>query len=183
MSTASLERLCAGPRCPASSAPELVPGGSGYYAIYVDDASALPAPYSDVPACRGTRLLYLGIATKSLLRRLVEEDLRHQRPSTFFRGIGAIMGYRPPIGSLAGKSNQNNHRFSASDTGLAVDWINDHLSVNWIEESRAVAATEKALIRAHRPLLNTKHNPDALASLATLRLECRAVARAHCALA
>lgn len=177
MSKDDLERMCAGPECSASHASARVPNRPGYYAIYVDDATALPSPYSDVLSGSGTRLIYVGIATISLNERLVKQDLRHQRPSTFFRGIGAILGYRPPPGSLIGKSNQNNYRFSTSDTAQVVRWINEHLSVNSIEESPAVATTEKALIRAHRPLINTTHNPDALPALAALRLECRTIAR------
>ena len=31
---------------------------------------------------------------------LVDQDLLHQQASTFFRGIGAILGFRPPVVTL-----------------------------------------------------------------------------------
>ena len=177
MTKHDLERLCAGPECSAAQASARVPSRPGYYAIYVDDATALPSPYSDVLSRTATRLIYLGIATVSLNQRLVQQDLRHQRPSTFLRAIGPILGYRPPRGSLIGMANQNNYKFSMEDTALILRWIVQHLAVNWIEETPAVAATEEALILARCPLINTTHNPDALPALAALRRECRTIAR------
>lgn len=172
-----LERLCAGPRCSAAQSLARVPSRPGYYAIYVDDATALPSPYSDALNARATRLIYLGIATVSLNERLAQQDLRHQRPSTFFRGIGSILGYRPAAGSLIGRSNQNNYKFSAADTMAIIRWISERLAVNWIEEAPALTITEKALIRGQCPLINTTHNPEALPALAALRLKCRTIAR------
>ena len=102
-------RFLSGPTNPATDAPARVPARPGYYAIYGDDAGHLPSPYCDLLIGRGTDLLYIGIATVTLHGRLVEQDLRHERPSTFFRGIGPILGYRPHQGSLVGKANQNNY--------------------------------------------------------------------------
>jgi hypothetical protein len=161
----------------ASEALARVPKRPGCYAIYVRDPALLPSPFAEVLTRRGTRLIYLGIATKSLWVRLCRQDLQHTQPSTFFRGIGAIWNYRPQQGSLIGKANQNNYRFSTSDTAKIVGRINTDLEVSWVEGTAALEDIEKKLIHDHRPLLNTKHNPDALVELAVLRAECRTIAR------
>ena len=169
-------RLVSGPRCSASDAPALVPGNPGYYAIYVDAVVDLPSPYCDLLLRRRTDLIYIGIATVSLRQRVVEQDLQHQSPSTFFRGIGSILGYRPPPGSLAGMRNQNNYEFSVADTGAIKGWIDTHLSVTWVEATPALKAIEAALIGEQLPILNTAHNPEHVSELAALRAECRRVA-------
>jgi hypothetical protein len=166
------------PKCTAVQALSRVPTRPGYYAIFIDDGAALPSPYGDLLLQRATALIYVGIATVSLYGRLVEQDLQHRRASTFFRGIGSILGYRPPPGSLVGKSNQSNYRFSAADTTEIIEWNGRHLSVNWAEADPALETTEASLIRAQRPILNTKHNPDRVSQLAALRDECRRLARA-----
>lgn len=169
--------VCPGPYCAVSAASARIPRRPGYYAIYVNDTSAFPSPFREELARRGTHLIYIGIATVSLHERLLEQDLRHGRPSTFFRGIGAILGYRPQSGSLNGMSNQNNYKFSTSDTAEINRWMAANLSVNWVEESPALASFEKALIRAHQPLVNTTHHPAPSRELAALRLLCRSIAR------
>lgn len=175
--TEQIELLCASPYCAVSAVSGRVPTRPGYYAIYVNDTSVFPSPFREDLARRATQLIYIGIATVSLHERLVEQDLRHGLPSTFFRGIGPILGFRPQSGSLNGMSNQNNYKFSASDTAEIIRWMAANLSVSWVEESPALASTEKALIRAHQPLINTTHNPARSRELAALRLECRSIAR------
>jgi hypothetical protein len=176
--TETVERLVLGPKCAALQALSRVPTRPGYYAIFIDDGRSLPSPFGELLLKKATSLIYVGIATVCLHGRLVEQDLQHQRASTFFRGIGSILGYRPPPGSLVGKANQNNYRFSAADTTEIIEWINGHLSVNWAEADPALEATEASLIRAYRPILNTKHNPGRVSQLAALRDECRRLARA-----
>ena len=153
------------------------PTRHGLYSIYVDRAETLPSPFSDELKRRGTCLLYIGIASKSLQKRLVQQDLRHRSPSTFFRGIGPVLGYRPPVGSLRGKANQRNYKFSRSDTDKIIRWIDDHLRVWWCEcETASLADIERSLIRKLTPLMNTKDNPAKSQVLATLRKECRDIA-------
>lgn len=162
----------------AALAADVIPSRPGYYSIWIDDPDNLPQLYADWLRADETKLIYVGIATKSLLRRLVEQDLQHKSPSTFFRGIGPILGYRPVKGSLVGKSNQNNYKFSKEDTASIIGWIESHLSVRVVEESPTSGNTEAGVIRNLCPLLNTTHNPDALGELAQLRKECREIARA-----
>ena len=117
------------------------------------------------------------IASRSLQKRLVQQDLRHRNPSTFFRGIGAVLEYRPQAGSLRGMANQKNYKFSRSDTGEIVRWIDDHLRVWWCEcEPASLADIERSLIRQLTPLMNTTHNPAKSEVLAALRKECREIA-------
>ena len=174
--SALASRLVSGPAFPAAEAPALVPCSPGYYAVRIDNSGHLPSPYGALLEHRATELVYIGIATVSLHKRLVEQDLRHKSPSTFFRAIGPILGYRPPVGSLAGKGNQNNYKFTAADTDAIILWIDQHLSVSWVEARPALEGTEASLIRAYRPILNTSHNPEPVAELAILRAECRRIA-------
>ncbi len=157
-------------------AAKVVPGEPGLYAIFIDQAASLPEPFRSVLSTRKTRLIYVGKAD-NLSSRLIGQDLRHEQPSTFFRGIGAVLGYRPPVGSLRGKSNQNNYRFSATDTQGVIEWIDAHLSVNAVALSQGEPGRyEPEVIRQLTPLLNTAHNPEALRELAELRAECRRIA-------
>lgn len=164
-------------RFPARLADELVPTRPGYYAIFVSQPDLLGQPFGQILQSRGTCLIYVGIATSSLRRRLVDQDLHHKKPSSFFRGLGVILGFRPPVGSLVGKVNQNNYRFNPADTGEIISWINEHLSVSWVDAVRADKGAEKKAIEKLRPLINTTYNPDRLPELAQLREECRRIAR------
>ena len=65
-------KLQEGDSVPASSAESVVPNRPGYYSIWIDDPTHLPADYAKHLETRGANLLYVGIATKSLLKRLVK---------------------------------------------------------------------------------------------------------------
>jgi hypothetical protein len=174
----SLSQLIA--EAPLSAPPEAiaqVPDAPGLYAIFVNATSALPAPFDDLLARRETTLIYLGKAGDSLRKRLGEEELRHKRAATFFRSLGAVLGYQPPAGSLAGAKNQRNYRFSPQDTAAITAWIDVHLRVRWLALSKdETEAYEPLLIALLRPLLNLKDNPSALPELRELREECRQIA-------
>ena len=150
-----------------------VPGTAGLYAIYIDSAKLLPSPFRKELKSRDGNLLYIGTA-KNLQKRLVGQDLTG-RTSTFFRGIGTVLGYRPPSGSLRGKQNQNNYRFNTEDRGKIIKWINLHVRVRWCECEPNYL--ERNLIERIEPLLNTTYNPRPFPPLAKLRKECRNVAR------
>lgn len=170
-----LARLASIPICTAHDAPERVPKRPGYYAIFIDNPRALPNPF-----CERVKsgLIYIGIATKSLRERLVTQDLWHNKPSTFFRGLGAILGSRPPRGSLVGRKNNKNYCFSRDDTTEIITWINKHLKVSWIEVEPALTKIEESMIKVHSPILNTRHNPASLVELRELRDRCRSQANA-----
>jgi hypothetical protein len=164
-------------RCPAREAEQRVPPTPGLYAIFVNSADALRQPSPGLCAIPQNKLLYIGIATKSLVARLVEQDLHHLKASSFFRSLGAVLGFKPPVGSLLGRKNQYNYRFSPSDTGTIIEWINAHLLVQWLCTSRALAAVEKEAIRQHSPFLNITHNPTPSPEVKRLRALCRTLAR------
>lgn len=161
---------------PAGKIDLIVPNRPGLYAIRVRDTNALPEPFKSHAARRGHDLLYIGIARQSLSIRFLSQELRARGHGTFFRSIGAILGYRPLAGSLIGKGNIRNYKFAPEDNRAITDWINTNLLANWVEFSGAHAVEESALIKEHLPLLNLQGNPAPLPELSTLRAECVRIA-------
>lgn len=161
---------------PAGAIDRLVPDRPGLYCIRVDKAESLPEPFAKHLKDRNHNIIYIGIATQSLYTRFLNQELRANGHGTFFRGIGAVLGYRPLKGSLVNKKNKNNYKFSAADEKMIIQWINTHLLVNWVEFSGDFEATETMLVEKHLPLLNTSKNPAKLAELAELRKACRDIA-------
>jgi hypothetical protein len=150
---------------PAGAIDPEVPDRPGLYAIRLGSRTALPGPFQRIAEARGSDLIYIGIASKSLSRRLLGQELRARGHGTFFRSIGAVLGFRPAPGSLIGKGNRRNYTFSREDNRAIIDWINSNLVVNWVEFSGSHAIEESALLRKHTPLLNLQGNPGALPHL------------------
>jgi hypothetical protein len=162
----------------ARDAQNVVPASPGLYAIFVDGARSLPALFHAYLLARQTRLIYVGRGD-NLRRRWVGDDLRHTGPSTFFRGMGAALGFTPPRGSLSGRRNQHNYRFGDQDTKDIIDWMDAHLFVRWQTlGTDALQVWESRAVRAYHPLFDTSGNPEALQELADLRKHCRDIARA-----
>jgi len=162
----------------ASEAEKRVPDQVGIYSIIIDHSRNLPTLYKKYQMAKKHNVIYLGKAERTLFKRLVEEDLRHKRASTFFRSIGAILGHRPPKGSLKGKKNQNNFKFSEKDTQKIINWINRHISVKYrILDPAEIQRLEKICIKKIKPLLNLKNNPKRLVELENLRNKCRKIAQ------
>ncbi|MFT5283852.1 MAG: hypothetical protein ACI8TQ_000002 [Planctomycetota bacterium] len=160
----------------------VLPDIPGYYSIWAIIDSSLPPSFRGrVIDCSGAKysLLYIGIATKSLRTRLGNQELQHKSPATFFRSIGAILGYSPISGSLPVKSKSSNYKFSASDTTQIVNWIQLNLRIAWIGEIEPKGSIEVDLIRKHAPPLNIKHNPKPVSALRNLRAKCRSIARGN----
>lgn len=150
---------------------------TGLYAIFVDSADNLPDPYRHRLLQNATTLIYVGKAGTCLHTRLVLQDLQHRNPATFFRGLGAILGYRPPRGSLKHANKTNNYKFSLNDTSRIIKWIDEHLRILCVPMMcEEIVKWEKIAIRELRPLLNSTHNPDRTPELAALREECRRIA-------
>lgn len=148
----------------------------GFYSIFVDDPSSLPPGAFSEAVRERSNLLYVGIASKSLARRLLQQDLMHRGASTFFRSLGAVLECRPVEGSLIGQANQYNYVFSAADTLRIQDWIRAHVTVRVVEHPNPSHSDEREAIIALRPLLNLTHNPSKLPELEDLRAECRRIA-------
>lgn len=154
-----------------------VPGHPGLYAIRIKEQSALPNGFADLSLQRGHDLLYIGVASRSLSTRFVGQELRARGHGTFFRSLGAVLGYRPEPGSLIGKGNTRNYVFSISDEREIIAWINQNLLVNWVAVSpEDQDHLEKQLIRENLPLLNLQGNPAALPELSAVRAECVRIA-------
>ncbi len=78
------------------------------------------------------------------------------------------------MGSLVGKANQNNYKFSPEDTEAIRKWMQHSLLVNWVPlEPTKIPGTEKALIIKYQPMMNTAHNPNKNHELAAARERCR----------
>lgn len=163
---------------PAGEIDAVVPDEFGVYAIRLRSGAALPEPFQSLLDDRDTGLIYIGQAEKqTLLKRLLGNELRARGNGPFIRSIGAVLGYRPPFGSLAGRARVQNYRFAPADRIAIVEWINAHLEVSWATLPQAeVHAVEVALVREHTPLLNLQDNPRALPELKALRFECRTIA-------
>lgn len=161
---------------PAESIDSDVPPSPGLYAIRLRIGSTLPEPFESLLGERSSRLIYMGKAT-SLKDRMLRNELRGRGHGTFFRSIGAVLGFRPRAGSLANKVNKYNFSFEKPDRDSIVHWINVNLEVSWRAlPSSVVPATETLLILHHTPLLNLDGNPLALVELDDLRVLCRQIA-------
>ena len=169
------KKLTGGQFVAVNSLNELqVPTVSGLYCIKLRKGVLLPAEYRKI---REDGIIYIGKA-EDLRERLWGEELNLKGPATFFRGIGAILGYLPPKGSLIGKSNQNNYTFSAEDTEAIRKWMRQSLFVNWITlDERQSEDVEKTLIKKYQPLMNYSHNPNKNKALIAARKRCREYAQ------
>jgi len=160
----------------AATIDEIVPNVSGLYCIRIIDKNKLPKPFNILLADRGHNIIYIGIASTSLKSRFLNQELRANGHGTFFRSIGAVLGYKPPKGSLLGKANKRNYKFSLADETKIIEWINKNLLVNWIELEKQCETIETALLYKYRPLLNLAKNPSALFQLTELRATCVSIA-------
>ena len=150
-----------------------VPAAPGIYCIKLRKGVPLPAKFGKV---REDGIIYIGQASKSLKERLWEEELNHKRPATFFRSIGAMLGYLPPKGSLFGKKT-NNYKFGKEDMESIRKWMRQSLLVNFIAmDPSMIDDTEMALIKKYSPLANIKHNPESKDELKAARKKCEAYA-------
>lgn len=160
----------------AGSIDNLVPHNSGLYCIRIADINKLPKPFNTFLADREHDIIYIGIARESLNRRFLNQELRANGHGTFFRSIGAVLGHRPPKGSLVSKVNKRNYKFSSADEQKIIKWINNNLKVNWVDFSGDFETLETELINKHRPLINLAKNPSALRELSDLRKICVQIA-------
>lgn len=154
----------------------MVPDSPGLYAIRIIDVHDLPSPFCEELINRQHDLLYIGIASKSLRERLWKEELNHTSPATFFRSIGAILGFRPEKGSLYGKKSRN-YKFSEEDTETIIAWIKEHILVNFIIVTNNLKEIETRFIKENKPIVNIDKNPYKMKALRDLRDECLKIAR------
>lgn len=155
-----------------------VPETKGIYCLRIRNKFELPSLFSAILLKRNSDLIYIGMATNSLKTRL-NQELRGIGHGTFFRSIGGVLGFRPPIGSLLNKKNQRNYKFSKSDQENIIRWINNNLLVSWIECEEDLDAIETRLIQKYTPLLNIAKNRCAVKNLSEIRAECVKIATTH----
>jgi len=148
----------------------------GLYALKIMDTSVLPKLFKDEVITSPNSIIYIGRGERTLNERL-QEECRGVSHATFFRGIGALLNYKPIRGSLIGKSNQNNYKFSNKDACSIIEWMNLNLVFSFLKIDKDIDKIEKELIAEYRPILNTKHNPNKSNLLALKRKECREFAK------
>ncbi|WP_146104996.1 GIY-YIG nuclease family protein [Nonlabens tegetincola] len=153
-----------------------IPHEPGLYCVRIKNSNALPSTFQNVLKERKHNIIYIGLASKSLKKRFLNQELKAKGHGTFFRSLGALLGYVPESGSLKGKRNQNNYKFSNLDEVKIINWINENLSINWVTHSENLSGIEKELIVEYLPILNIAGNPEALDALRLLRKRCKIVA-------
>ncbi|MCI2230393.1 winged helix-turn-helix domain-containing protein [Polaribacter sp. MSW13] len=155
----------------------LIPNAPGLYCIRIKNPKSLQTVFSNVLAERKHSIIYIGLASKSLEKRFLNQELRAKGHGTFFRSLGAILGYLPEEGSLIGKSNQSNYKLSSNNEQKIIEWIDENLMINWVAVTDNLNGLEKKLINQHLPLLNIAGNPGALNNVSILRDKCKKIAR------
>ena len=160
----------------AKNIEHLVPDSPGLYMIKIKKPSSLSKTFRQALEARNHNTLYIGIATKSLKKRMHGQELRAKGHGTFFRSIGAVLGHTPPKGSQADKINKRNYKFSNSHEQEIIAWINENLTVNWVECESHYSEIETLLINACTPIINIAKNPYAIKELSDLRRKCVEIA-------
>ena len=161
---------------PAVKIDDIVPNVPGLYCFRIKEAGKLPGIFKKELRSRGHDIIYIGIATQSLRKRMLNQELLAKGHGTFFRSIGAVLGFCPPFNSLAGRKNKRNYVFSDDDEKKIIDWLNDNLLVNWITFSGNAGLLETRLISKYKPILNLDKNPNPIPELSALRKKCVNVA-------
>lgn len=156
-----------------------VPDRPGLYCMRIVNPKSLNPFFLEVLQQRNHNIIYIGLASKSLKKRFLGQELRATGHGTFFRSLGAILGYTPPKGSLMGMKNQNNYKFSPKHQEEIIDWINKNLVINWVEVDDNLNSIEKELLTTYLPLLNLAGNPRKLIEVSQLRDKCKRIARGN----
>ncbi|SDS58164.1 hypothetical protein SAMN05192545_1655 [Maribacter dokdonensis] len=154
-----------------------IPDKPGLYCIGIKNIKALSSNLTKTLHERNHNIIYIGLASKSLKKRFLGQELRAKGHGTFFRSLGAVLGYRPETGSLVGMRNQNNYKFSKANEQKIISWINTNLIINWVAVEAHLNETESKLLNEYSPLLNIAGNPGKLNEVIDLRNECKRIAR------
>lgn len=156
----------------AGTIDSIIPAFPGLYCIRINNPTQLPIPFSTELKLRKHNIIYIGKASQSLKRRMLNQELRARGHGTFFRSVGAVLRYKPPKGSLVHKKNKSNYKFHPEDEQKIINWINKYLLISWVEFNGNIQEIESQLILKYRPLLNIDGNPEALEELRLLRAKC-----------
>lgn len=154
-----------------------IPDSPGLYCIRVKNPKALDAVFLNVLTERNHTIMYIGSAPKSLQDEFLNQELRAQGHGSFFKSLGAVLGYSPKTGSLVGEDNQDNYKFPAEDEQEIINWIDENLIINWVSVANKLTSIEEKLIIEHLPLLNITGNPGVLNNVRILKNKCKEKAR------
>ncbi|MCF8348733.1 MAG: hypothetical protein K9G61_07965 [Bacteroidales bacterium] len=149
---------------------------TGFYCLRLKENSKLSDRYQLILDKRMFKYLYIGKAEGQTLRERLGQEIEHKSPGTFFRSIGCVLRYSPIKGHLKGHSNQNNYKFSTTDTAEIVKWLISNVEISIVEYSGSFEI-EKWFIQKYCPLLNDTHNPMKLQELKDDKDKCRKIAR------
>lgn len=149
---------------------------NGFYCLRLKENSRLPERYQIILDKRKEKYLYIGKAEGQTLRERLEQEIEHKSPGTFFRSIGCVLRYYPIKGHLKHHSNQNNYKFSTTDTAEIVAWLISNVEISIVENTGSFEI-EKDFIKKYCPLLNDTHNPMRLQELKDDKDKCRKIAR------
>ena len=147
-----------------------IPTVSGIYVIRISDIKVLPEEFSKILEQRKHDVLYIGKAEDNLRKRLWRQELHSKGAATFFRSMGAILGYMPPKNSLS--LENRNYKFCLEDTNKIIKWMEENLLVNYIFHKKSLEKIETELIKKYRPIVNIQKNPYKLKELEALRKVC-----------
>ena len=153
-----------------------IPQAPGLYVIRIKDTNELPIDFTKILQNRKHNILYIGIASTSLRQRFWNQELHAKGHGTFFRSLGAMLGYLPERGSLNNYRNKNNYTFLECDKNKIIQWIGKNLYVNFVVLSNNLDKIETDLIEANLPLININKNPQRCQLLIQLRNRCKAIA-------
>lgn len=149
---------------------------NGFYCLRLKENSKLPDRYQLILDKRKFKYLYIGKAEGQNLGERLDQEIEHKGPGTFFRSIGCVLEYLPIKGHLKGHSNQNNYKFSTTDTAEIVEWLISNIEISIVEYNSSFEI-EKEFINKYCPLLNYNHNPMKLQELKEDKDNCRKIAR------
>jgi hypothetical protein len=149
---------------------------TGFYCLRLKVNSRLPDRYQTILDKRKVKYLYIGKAEGQTLRERLEQEIEHKSPGTFFRSIGCVLRYSPIKGHLKDHSNQNNYKFSTTDTAEIVKWLKSNVEISIVEYNGSFEI-EKDFIKKYCPFLNDTHNPMKLQELKDDKDKCRKIAR------
>jgi len=148
-----------------------IPDCAGIYAFRILNINSLPEPFPEILSLKDNRYFYIGQSSKSLFERMYKQELNGKKHGTFFRSLGAVLGFLPAKGSLLGRDTRN-YKFSKEDTLKIVEWLREYVEVGFFTETENLDQIESDLIKKYTPLLNIQGNPKAIPEISELRKKC-----------
>ena len=75
-----------------------VPESPGLYCIRLKNTNDFPVAFNQYFSEIMNAIIYIGMASKNLRKRLYSQELHAKGHGTFFRSLGAVLGFMPPKG-------------------------------------------------------------------------------------